>query len=439
MTITNSSAAGIWIDSVSASSTGTFNTTKTTSLAIGGGTKVIGGAVGLLVDSGLSLVGGDALNDTTFSGQSGSYVRLSNGALSGTQLDATGVNFDGVNGASATAQQIAAIEAKIFDRHNDPQLGLVVVRSPSLPAPIVAAPPVVAVVADGTDHVELLNPDGTVRLSLWAFDQQFDGPISVAAGDVNGDGVPDLIVGAGAGADPHVEVFDGSTGALILSFDAFAPAFRGGVTVAAGDLNGDGHADLIVGAGVGGQSHVEAFCGADGSLLASFLAFPGYVGPVTVAAGDVNGDGHADVIVGAGPGGQSHVEVFSGADMSVLRSFFAFGSGYQGQVAVTAGDFSGTGRVDLAVAGFNGSSTAVGIFNGADSSMLASYPISGQGTLNGPASVASARPNGASHDELVFGSGAGSVPLVHLLDGLTGEQLATFLAFDQRFMGGVNV
>ena len=111
----------------------------------------------------------------------------------------------------------------------------------------------------------------------------------------------------------------------LASFFAYDPAFGGGVTVAAGDVDGDGRADIITGAGPGGGPHVKVFSGADLSELASFFAYDAaFGGGVNVAAGDVNGDGLADIVTGAGLGGGPHVKVFSGADLSELASFFAY-------------------------------------------------------------------------------------------------------------------
>ena len=70
-------------------------------------------------------------------------------------------------------------------------------------------------------------------------------------GDINHDGKDDIIVGAGTGAQPHVKVFNGSDG-IELSLPplpAFASTFKGGVRVSVGDVNGDGILELIVGAG----------------------------------------------------------------------------------------------------------------------------------------------------------------------------------------------
>lgn len=115
----------------------------------------------------------------------------------------------------------------------------------------------------------------------------------MAAADLNGDGRAEVITSAGAGGGPHVRVFDGAallTGTLVEvhSFFAYAPSFTGGVFVGAADLNGDDRADIITGAGGGGGPHVEVFDGATGAPLAgplgSFFAYPGgFLGGVSVA------------------------------------------------------------------------------------------------------------------------------------------------------------
>src|SRR5215468_3946270 len=103
-----------------------------------------------------------------------------------------------------------------------------------------AAAGVFAVGADvgGQPEVHVYNPDGSLRDSFLAYDAGFTGGVRVALADVNGDGVPDLVTAAGPGGGPHVKVFDGKTGLLDLSFYAYNPALSGGVTVAAGEING---------------------------------------------------------------------------------------------------------------------------------------------------------------------------------------------------------
>jgi hypothetical protein len=168
--------------------------------------------------------------------------------------------------------------------------------------------------------------------------------VFVASGDVNGDGKADIVVGADAGGAPHVKVFDGATGAEIRSFFAFDPGFLGGVRVAAGDVNGDGKADIITGAGPGTLSHVKVFDGLTGAEIHSFFAFtPSFTGGVFVAAGDVNGDGKADIVVSADAGATPHVKVFDAISGTEIRSFFAYDPAFAGGVRVAAGDVNGGG------------------------------------------------------------------------------------------------
>ena len=113
-----------------------------------------------------------------------------------------------------------------------------------------------------------------------------------------------IVTGLGSGGAPQVGVFDSSTATRLSTFLAYGATFTGGVRVAAGDVNGDGVTDLVTGAGPGGASHIKVFDGATGTVLFSFFAFdPSFSGGVFVAAGDINGDGKADIVVGADSGG----------------------------------------------------------------------------------------------------------------------------------------
>src|SRR5262249_53905031 len=79
--------------------------------------------------------------------------------------------------------------------------------------------------------------------------RNYGGGVRVATGDLTGDGVDDIITAPGPGTPALIQVFDGVNGQRILSFNAFDKSFTGGAYVAVGDVNGDGRADLVVGAG----------------------------------------------------------------------------------------------------------------------------------------------------------------------------------------------
>src|SRR5207248_2768607 len=99
------------------------------------------------------------------------------------------------------------------------------------------------------------------------------GGVSVAGGDYNGDGTPDVIAAAGTGGGPALIVFDGLTGSVLLNTFAFEDTFRGGVSVSTGDLNADGKADVIAAAGFTGGPRVQVFAGGTGAVLSNFFAY----------------------------------------------------------------------------------------------------------------------------------------------------------------------
>jgi len=136
--------------------------------------------------------------------------------------------------------------------------------------PSQAPPPIEAIGQGegGAPFVKVFEADnGRLMFDLLAYDRAFQGGVRVAVGDVNGDGTLDFVTAAGTGGGPHIKVFDGTDGHLISQFMAYDQNFRGGVNVAVGDVDGDGLDDIITGADTGGGPHVKVFSGADGSVL----------------------------------------------------------------------------------------------------------------------------------------------------------------------------
>lgn len=294
----------------------------------------------------------------------------------------------------------------------------------------------------------------------YAYDGAFFGGVRVASGDFNGDGIDDIVTGAGPGGGPHVKVFDGATttnftNTPLGSAFAFDGSFHGGVFVAAGDVNGDGVADLVVGAGPGATPEVKVVSGKDNSILADFLAFqPTYVGGVTVAVGDVNGDGKADIITGSATS-DSVVDVFNGANavngatsLPTLASFHAYDLSFQGGVFVGAGDINGDGKADVITGAGPGGGPHVKVFNitaaNFDTNPIASFFAYEDGFHAG-VRVAGSDTNGDGVDDIITGPGPGGGPLVKVFDGKqratlsSTTPLSSFYAYPPGFVGGVYV
>jgi autotransporter-associated beta strand protein len=246
--------------------------------------------------------------------------------------------------------------------------------------------------------VVVYNPDLSVNSTANPY-PQFAGGVRVASADVTGDGIADLITAPGVGGGPHIQVFDGVSGALINSFFAFEDTFRGGAFVAGGDLDGDGLAEVIVSADFGGGPRVVVFRGSavasgqfvdgqtgDGVLVSFFgIPDPSFRGGARVAVGDVNGDGTPDIVVAAGEGGGPRVVVWDGkllaggmVPAAPLADFFAFDETLRTGAYVSVGDVTGDGLADLLIGAGPGGGPRVRLVDA-----LSLLGLGGVGTLDG--------------------------------------------------------
>lgn len=316
----------------------------------------------------------------------------------------------------------------------------------------------------GSPTVTVYGEDGTTKFTINAFDAEFKGGVSVATGDVDGDGTDDIIVGAGLGGFPLVRVFSGATQQELFNLMAFDRSFRGGVEVAAGDVDGDGKADIIVGSGVSSIPTVNVYSGSHHRLIQTFLAFDrDFRGGVHVAAGDLDGDGRADIVTGAGPGGSSQIAIYKGGTSQIMQSFLGMPEGFAGGARVAVGTFNARPAVFVA-AGYGGV-PVVQTFDYQSNTLVAAFMAFDNNQappafMAPPASAAAkqaaedfnvpqlAEPGGvriASERQvdggttLYFGAGRTETPVFVEVDADTLEQTRRTSVFDPSFLGGVMV
>jgi hypothetical protein len=276
--------------------------------------------------------------------------------------------------------------------------------------------------------------------------------VRVASADFNGDGVPDVAAGTGPGGPTHVVVLDGETGAELFRVDPFEPAFTGGVFVAAGDLTGDGKADLVISPDEGGGPRVRVFSGAGFDQVADFFGIddPNFRGGARAGVGDITGDGRADLLVAAGFGGGPRVAAFDGTSLAngaftrkPFADFFAFEAGLRNGVYVAAGDLDGDGNAELVAGAGPGGGPRVSAFDGRqlvrDNTPVRTADLfAGDVGNRGGVRVAVTDLDGDGKADIVTGAGAGGGSRV---TAYRGTDRAELLGFDAvpGFAGGVFV
>jgi hypothetical protein len=212
---------------------------------------------------------------------------------------------------------------------------------------------------DNDESDELVIADkGTVKI-VWGrkkadtrfqpFGKTYSGKIWLAVGQANRDGAQELIL-AREGAQSVIKVFSAS-GKELARWTAYNPAFLGGVRLAIGDLDGDGLREIVSAAGPGGGPHLKIWK-TDGKVWGGgWFAFDqSESGGVSVAVGDVDGDGRDEIIVGSGRGAVPRVRVFDGRGN--LKSSFSLGDRpLSGGLEVSASDVDNDGRAEIVVGG----------------------------------------------------------------------------------------
>ena len=131
---------------------------------------------------------------------------------------------------------------------------------------------------------------------FYAYEKEFKGGVNVLAVDLDNNGIDEIVTAPYVGKEPRVKIFD-QKGTLINQFLAYPAGFWGGVNLAKGDLDKDGWQEIITGAGYSGSAHVRIF-DSQGTpkINPKLFIFDNFKGGISVAGGDLNNDKETEIL-----------------------------------------------------------------------------------------------------------------------------------------------
>ena len=259
----------------------------------------------------------------------------------------------------------------------------------------------------------------------------------IASIDLGGDGTSEYVIANGQGEKPYLTIFD-NHGLEINRFLVRFEDYNQGLNIATGDLNNDGHGEIVT-AGIAGQEpNIKIFDGY-GRPIFNLGFYPygqDFRSSVSIATFDVNGDGNLEIITGTGPGAKPQVKVFNRYGQNMGIDFFLNNFSEEAGINVSGIDLGGDGIGEILISSKKGYKPQVAIYR-ADGSLIREFLVYEE-KFTGGVNITSYDINNDGKDEILVGAGFGGGPHVRVMNGY-GQDLVDFYAYEPTYIGGVRV
>ncbi|MFH1366792.1 MAG: FG-GAP-like repeat-containing protein [Patescibacteria group bacterium] len=377
--------------------------------------------------------GGRAINDSH-----GAYVETLYPGYGWSDLSYTGLTLD-IGAAEYEASVLTVPPAERSDSDNTPS-SPPVAQNGEISSFLAVGP-----ASPGGPHIRIYDQNLYLYSQFFAYALSFRGGVNPGIGDVDGDGYLDIITGPGPGSASHLRIFD-FAGRVKNQFFIYPLAWRLGLSVAAGDVDGDGMDEIITApqSVAGPEVRVFKYDPVNNRyfLLNRFFAFPSFLRlSLNLAVGDLNNDGRAEILavprLRGGP--QVRIFTFQNNRFNLKNQFFAYHTSFRGGVNLAVADADGDESQEIITGAGPGGGPHIRIFS--ETGRLKYQFYSAVTTFRGGVSVSAFDQNGDGIKEIVAGVYSSGSPEVKVFDFQNNNFINTkfFSAYQSNFRGGIRL
>lgn len=290
-----------------------------------------------------------------------------------------------------------------------------------------------------------------------AYGDKFRGKINITTADIDGDGKAEIITVPENIGGPNVRIYSYNSATskieLVDWFMAYGNSFRGGTNIAVGDINGDGLLEIITAPQGSGGPNVRAYQYNSStkkfSVLSWFMAYSAkFRGGVNIKLADINGDGLADIITSpansGGPNMRAYTYNTATSSFTLLDWFMAYGANSRGGVEVSIGDVDGNGKMEIITTQRSQSGLNMRAFQyNSDSGQMELLDSASaySASFSGQIEIKTADLDGDGDSEIIATPSKSGAPNVRIYDFASGKfnLSKSFATFGQSFRGGVRI
>ncbi len=197
------------------------------------------------------------------------------------------------------------------------------------------------------NKITVWRDDGQLYMRLFPYTTSYQGDLSIALGDITGDGELEIIVAPKGTYPLPIKVYSRHGVKVREEWYPFGKEYRGGYTVAVGNVLGKSPQEIIVGSGQGNASQI-AIINDEGEIKATWPVFESsFRGGISVAAGNVDGQGYDEIVVGAGKGKQPFIRVYDSVGKQLYDQFLAYSALGTSGIDVQVVDVNFDGQEDI--------------------------------------------------------------------------------------------